>query len=216
MARSRSPQVHQKILDAVLRLMAERGLDGTSMDAIAEQAGVSKMTIYNHWPNKDSLFLEALADLHGLRSRPAFDSGDVRVDMIAVLAWQPARRKAALQARIWPDFMAYAARNQRFGDMWRDTAMEPPRRELTRLLQKAFATGELPSMPPIEQCLSLLLGPMLYQRIFLGKKAVEPAQYAQMVVEAFWRSFQLPSKYGRETKRVSSTKQTAHASERAS
>jgi AcrR family transcriptional regulator len=190
MARPRSPLVHKKIVEAALQLMAERGMEAASMDAIAERAGVSKMTIYNHWPDKEALLLEAMAVLHGLRDRPAFDSGNTRADMIAVLAWSPIQQQAELQQRIWPDFMAYAARNQKFGDAWRDVALEPPRRELTRLLKKASAARELQGMPSTDQCLSLLLGPMLYHRIFSGRGAAETGKYARIVVDAFWRSFQ--------------------------
>ena len=38
--------------------MAERGVEGSSMDAIAEASGVSKATIYKHWADKDALLLE--------------------------------------------------------------------------------------------------------------------------------------------------------------
>ncbi|HMV48309.1 MAG TPA: helix-turn-helix domain-containing protein, partial [Blastocatellia bacterium] len=61
MARPRSAQAHEQVLEAALRLFAERGIDATSMDAIAEASGVSKATIYKHWADKNTLCLEALA-----------------------------------------------------------------------------------------------------------------------------------------------------------
>ena len=48
MPRTRSADAHRKVLDAALELFAERGIDATSMDAIAEASGVSKATIYKH------------------------------------------------------------------------------------------------------------------------------------------------------------------------
>ena len=38
-----------------MQLFSERGIDATSMDAIAETSGVSKATIYKHWQDKDAL-----------------------------------------------------------------------------------------------------------------------------------------------------------------
>ena len=52
--------------------MAERGIESTSMDAIAEASGVSKATIYNHWADKEALLLEVMADLHGLHRTAGF------------------------------------------------------------------------------------------------------------------------------------------------
>lgn len=48
------------ILDAAKRLFPQRGLDGVSMDAIAAEAGVSKLTVYSHFSDKDTLFREAV------------------------------------------------------------------------------------------------------------------------------------------------------------
>ena len=49
------------ILDAAMRLFPARGYDGVSMDAIAQAAGVSKLTVYNHFEDKESLFSAAVA-----------------------------------------------------------------------------------------------------------------------------------------------------------
>lgn len=44
------------ILDAGKRLFLESGFERTSMDAIAAAAGVSKITVYSHFQDKDTLF----------------------------------------------------------------------------------------------------------------------------------------------------------------
>lgn len=48
------------ILDAAKRLFVEQGYAGTSMDAVAAVAGVSKLTVYSHFGDKDNLFREAV------------------------------------------------------------------------------------------------------------------------------------------------------------
>lgn len=52
----------EEILAAAVKLFSEQGYDGTSMDKIADQAGVSKITIYKHFENKENLFLEIVSD----------------------------------------------------------------------------------------------------------------------------------------------------------
>jgi TetR/AcrR family transcriptional repressor of mexJK operon len=50
------------ILDAAKKLFPLHGFDGVSMDAIASEAGVSKLTVYNHFTDKDTLFMEAVRE----------------------------------------------------------------------------------------------------------------------------------------------------------
>lgn len=48
------------ILDAAKRLFLVQGFTGVSMDQIAAEAGVSKLTVYSHFGDKDALFAEAV------------------------------------------------------------------------------------------------------------------------------------------------------------
>jgi AcrR family transcriptional regulator len=190
MPRTRSASAHQKVLDAAIGLVAEHGVDATSMDAIAEKSGVSKATIYKHWTGKDALLLEMIAELNGLRARPVFDSGDTRSDMIAVLSYRP-RENVDMRERILPHFIAYSARNHAFGMAWKNVTMEPPRRELTHLLKLGIAKGELtPNLDP-DLSLALLLGPIIYWHVFLRKTSENPLSLAEGVMAAFWKAFGL-------------------------
>lgn len=188
MPRTRSEGAHKKVIDAALAMVAERGVDATSMDAIAAQSGVSKATIYKHWANKDALLLEMMATLAGLSDRPKFDSGRTRADMIAVLAYRP-KENATMRERILPHFVAYSATHTEFGNAWRNMAMEPPRRELRQLIWKGIQEGELSSDLDVDLCLAMLLGPILYWHIFLRKNTGDPTVLAEGVVDMFWRAF---------------------------
>jgi AcrR family transcriptional regulator len=189
MARPRSAAAHRQVLDAALKLFAERGIDATSMDAIAEASGVSKATIYKHWPDKDALCLEAMAHLHGGdQPPPAFDSGDVRADLVAVLGHQPPQRYAELRPRIMPHLMAYAARNPSFGEAWRARVFEPPRTRLAQLLERAIVRGQLPRSLDRDLAIALLLGPMLYFHVLKRLLVEPPEDLPERVVAAFWKA----------------------------
>ena len=58
--RPKDPEKRAAILDAAKRLFPLHGFDGTSMDALAAEAGVSKLTLYSHFRDKDALFIEAV------------------------------------------------------------------------------------------------------------------------------------------------------------
>ena len=58
------------ILEAAERMFLQQGYEGVSMDQIAAEAGVSKLTVYSHFGDKDSLFAEAVR-AHCEESMPA-------------------------------------------------------------------------------------------------------------------------------------------------
>jgi AcrR family transcriptional regulator len=55
MARGR-PSKKQLILDTAQRLFSERGYQGTTIDLVVQSAGVSKPTVYSHFPSKQALW----------------------------------------------------------------------------------------------------------------------------------------------------------------
>ena len=192
MSRTKSPLAHNKVLEAAIDLFAERGIEGASVDAIAAASGVSKATIYKHWHDKDSLALEALGNLLGLNEKPpVFDSGDLRTDLIDALNYQPPEPDPERKNRIMPHLMAYAARNREFGIQWRSRAIERPRRQITEILKRAVRQHELPATLNYEMSIAILLGPMLYQHIFLSrfpKSAKVHPELAAHVVAGFWKA----------------------------
>lgn len=59
--RPKDPSKGAAILEAAKRLFVEQGFEGVSMDQIAAEAGVSKLTVYSHYGDKESLFSAAIA-----------------------------------------------------------------------------------------------------------------------------------------------------------
>jgi AcrR family transcriptional regulator len=194
MVRPRSTRAHDKVIQAALSLFAERGLDATSMDAIAESSGVSKATIYKHWPDKESLALEAMARLHVPDLGALIErSGDVRADLVAILGYQPPLHHSEIKTRIMPHLMAYAARNPSFGLAWRARVIEPPRAQLRALLVQAQHDGLLSPTLEIDFAIALLLGPMMYTHMTKLMGATLPADMAERVVDAFWTAYARPA-----------------------
>ena len=62
---SRLPAARRRrqLLDVAVDVFAERGFHGTSMDEVAEAAGVTKPVLYQHFESKRELYLELLDDV---------------------------------------------------------------------------------------------------------------------------------------------------------
>lgn len=93
------------ILDAALKVFAAQGYSGTTMDAVAAEAGVTKPTLYSYFPSKESLFQ---AMMLGQR--------DVMLDVFA-------HPSGTMVADLWSFAWAYA-----------DTVMRPDMLSLARLI----------------------------------------------------------------------------------
>lgn len=59
---ARSAQKRRAILQAAREVFLKSGYPGTSMDDVAAAAGVSKVTIYNHFSDKHGLFVAVFSD----------------------------------------------------------------------------------------------------------------------------------------------------------
>jgi AcrR family transcriptional regulator len=87
------------LLDAAVRLLAERGTKRTSMTDIAQAAGIAKGTLYNHFRNRDEVFAALVesevvliaADCRGLPLEDALALAALR------LGTHPALRRVAAE-----------------------------------------------------------------------------------------------------------------------
>src|SRR5690242_6477643 len=53
-------ETRQRILETADRLFYQEGVRAVGIDRIIAEAGVAKMSLYNHFPSKDDLILEVL------------------------------------------------------------------------------------------------------------------------------------------------------------
>jgi AcrR family transcriptional regulator len=189
MVRPRSIEAHEKVLNAALALFAERGIEATSMDAIAQASGVSKATIYNHWADKEALLLEVMLMINGLDREPEdVDSGDLQRDLTTVLTRKPPDKFDAVRNRMMPSLIAYSAIHPEFGKAWRHRVMEPPRQCLKRVLRRGISRGLLSRDLDIDAAMALLLGPMLYAHIFQCEQNPNAPDIGPLTAQAFWRA----------------------------
>jgi AcrR family transcriptional regulator len=190
MARSRSQQAHDKVLRAALDLFAGRGIEATSMDAIAQHSGVSKATIYNHWPDKEALLMEVMSMIHGLdREVLNIDSEDLQRNLSTVLTRRPPDQFDEARARMTPSLISYSALHPEFGRAWRHRVMDPPRECIIKILRHGIERRQLPRNLDLDTSVALLLGPLLYDHIFHKDSQVKPPDIGPKAAAAFCRAF---------------------------
>ena len=54
------PSRRDELVDAAMKVFGREGFHGTGIERVLEEAGVSRMTLYNHFRSKDDLIVAAL------------------------------------------------------------------------------------------------------------------------------------------------------------
>ncbi|MFF1821499.1 TetR/AcrR family transcriptional regulator [Kribbella sp. NPDC058245] len=134
--RPRNPGNDAAILDAALDLFIKRGAAGASIEAIARQAGVAKLTVYRRWQSKEELLIAALE-----HSRESVDEAppstiDDLVDRTAELLSQP--RFRALMARV----IGASVDHPELVQAYRKRHLEPRTTAVAQIAQQAIAAGQ--------------------------------------------------------------------------
>ncbi|MDX2183698.1 MAG: TetR/AcrR family transcriptional regulator [Gemmatimonadaceae bacterium] len=134
---------HDAILDAAARCLVRDGLDGTTMEAIALEAGVSRATVFNHVSGKHGL-LTALYDRQLARLDAQLSRSPARGPLAAQLRWYFTTAEAVLRAdgALTPLLVREVLRDPVL--LERDlTHGQSARHELVRIVREARAVGVL-------------------------------------------------------------------------
>lgn len=99
--RERQRQLREEaILDAACELLARQGYAEMSMDELAQQVGVAKATLYQHFDSKEELAIKVIGRILQ-RSEEDIDALDPTLPAIRRLE-QTLRRGFARRAGLWP------------------------------------------------------------------------------------------------------------------
>ncbi|MDR8412286.1 TetR/AcrR family transcriptional regulator [Nonomuraea sp. 3-1Str] len=192
----------QAILDAAFTVFARRGYSQACVQEIAEEAGVAKLTVYNHLSDKENLFRQALTAAAETVSEECLavadrlrDPGDDLRPALEEVAYRLLHvcRGERAHALRWLTYAQIA----RFPDLV-DTVQSRTSHRLGEGLADRFArlslSGRLrPCDPAVaaEQFLALLTGP-LEARGRLGTQEVTDAEAGGMAgsaVDTFLRAY---------------------------
>jgi AcrR family transcriptional regulator len=172
----RNQESRRAIIAAALSEATEKGLENTTIEAIAARAGVGKQTIYRWWPSKAAIVLEALGDEASAPGRGATfpDTGDIRADLRTQM-------RATVRAMRAPSFVTYRgliAAAQADPDVARsveETIIRPRVAACRERLRSAQAVGQIDAAADLDVLVEVLYGP-LYYRLLLHTRPVSNAQ----------------------------------------
>lgn len=198
--RPKNERKAEAIRDAAGELFLLNGFQGTSMDAVAQRAGVSKQTVYSHFANKEALFKACIGGKvsgYGFDEATPENTSDLRTALLSVarqfvgLMFDP---EVVAMHRV---VMAEAAGQPRVAELFFDSGPRQTKAAVEAFLQRQIAAGRL-HIPPdrivyaANQLLTMAVG--LYQMpLWLGLlESVDRTEldaHLERVVEDFLRLY---------------------------
>lgn len=165
--RPRSLTAEKAILDATLRLLAELGYGGLTMDKVAAVAKVSKATMYRRWPSKVHLVITAFSQLPQL---PCPDTGNLKQDLIEVLGSFLLITQNTSLAGVLPTLAGERARIPELAE-YLDEATRQRREPVKTVITRAVKRGDLPANTDIELAIDLIMSPLVMRIFFTNNPA---------------------------------------------
>ncbi|MEW2486299.1 TetR/AcrR family transcriptional regulator [Streptomyces sp. NPDC048411] len=177
----KGPRAAEAIFDTTLRHLAERGYARLTIEAVAQDSGVNKTTIYRWWPSKPALLRAAMLHARVL-DFDIPDAGSLRGDLIALTEQivglltdertEPVARAMTAGTGLPDDELAALTRDF-FADRF---SREQP------VFARAIARGELPKDADPMLLMDLIAG-AVWMRVLLRREPVPP-DFAHDVVDA--------------------------------
>ncbi len=168
--RRRNEAAREAILTATVDLLRSGGLNGLTIDAIAQTAGVGRQTIYRWWPSKGAMLAEAMG-LQAAGVVPPRDSGSFETDLTRF--WVDSFR--SLQdpgiRRGLQDVAAAAQHDEHVAEALAGFTAQR-RAALRALLQRGVDQGRLSPTADLDILVDLAYG-FLWYRLLVGHRPLD-------------------------------------------
>ena len=167
------------VLAETYRQLTQSGISGVSIDEVSRVSGVSKTTIYRHWPSRSALLIDACSRLGNVHQPP--DTGTLRGDVHALVTNLAEQLQTAAWASVYPSIIDAAERDPEIAAMQSELHkgfMAP----FHTIVERAKDRGEIPAGKPAADLIAVIVGPLFYRRWF-SKEAIDD-RFTEATIDA--------------------------------
>ena len=157
----RSIRVHEAAVDATRALLREGGLPAATIDAISARSGVSKATLYKHWPSRTAVAAEAfgrdMAD-----AVPLPDTGTTEGDLVEQVRLV-SRFYASPEGTVFSQLLAASVTDPGGAAYFRAWFLASRRAAVRTLWERGLARGDVRTEVDVDTATDLLFGPLVFR-----------------------------------------------------
>ena len=167
---------------ATISLLEERPLRDITIEAIAQQAGVGKATIYKWWPNKAYLALEAFLTCTEKHVEIP-DTGSARIDF-AIQVKSLMHFYMSRTGSIFCQFLVEGRQDPEFAEYLRKGFINARRAMVKEILFRGLSRGEIRGGLDSEIVIDLIYGPIFY-RLLAGHAPLNDGEVDKLIDTLF-------------------------------
>jgi AcrR family transcriptional regulator len=179
--RPRDVGLDERILDAARRLLAERGYQGLSIDAVARAAGTTRPTVYLRFKGKEDLAASAIAEM--TVDDPLPETDDIRADLVAELR----HFRTAISRPNGFSFVGTVLAEEHLTPAliarFRERLVLPRRRRLAATLERGVRIGAIRPGLDVDAVIGMLTGSVYAHHLAHGRL---PADWPERVLDTLW------------------------------
>jgi AcrR family transcriptional regulator len=167
------------VLAETYRQLKMSGISGVSIDEVSRVSGVSKTTIYRHWPSRSALLIDACSRLG--KVYPVPDKGTLRADLRALAKALAEQLQSAAWASVYPSIIDAAERDPEIAAMQsglHQAFMVP----FQFIVERAKDRGEIKPNKRATDLIAAVVGPLFYRRWF--SKEVIDDRFIGTIIDA--------------------------------
>ncbi|TLM81806.1 TetR/AcrR family transcriptional regulator [Pseudarthrobacter sp. NamE5] len=172
-AGSRESEMRQRVLSATAELIDRFSYDDVTIDAVARASGVSKSTLYRHWPARRVLVLEAFTYKTNLLTHIE-ETGDVTHDLHAYLIALTRCLNEGKTASTVANLLAEAIRSKEFSGLYRQTLLRDRRHGFLAILERGQEQGQVRRDADLGTVVDALYGAVHHRLVATGEAISGP------------------------------------------
>lgn len=161
MARPRSEDARRRVIEAAVETLLAAGVDGATIEEIADRSGVAKSTIYRHFGSREALVVEAVRSC--IVEHPTPDTGSLADDLEELFGKYDQEENRAIN-RLFPMLLDERRRDPALHDVV-EVVVAERQRPLRTVLKLAQLRGEIDPDLDLDTALAVLIGPLTYRRM---------------------------------------------------
>ena len=170
------------VLGETASSLRRHGYDRLSVETLARRAGVSRSTVYRHWPNKRRLVVAAVDD-YLQRNAPVPEPVDgvdaiEQLSDLAVAAGGLTHGPRA--ADVAMDVLRTVVADDQMRGAWADVVVAPRRQALAALFRQAVDQGALREEFDVDVAVDALAGAITFRLLLVGQQLDE--RFLRMLV----------------------------------
>ncbi|GAA1641870.1 TetR/AcrR family transcriptional regulator [Kribbella alba] len=160
-AHPRSLKAKDSVLCATKDLLAEGGLAAATVDAISARSGVSKATIYKHWPSRTAIAAEAFGREMAAEI-PLPDTGNTEADLTEQVR-HVSKFYAGRHGKVFAQLLAASVTDPAASPYFREYFLDARRAAIGELWQRALDRGDANPEISAGTATDVLFGPLIFR-----------------------------------------------------